>query len=154
MDLIEILTGFMGDPITYSIIFFIYVILAAIILPIPVEIGLFNPYISPILLILILGFGKGVGSFIAFEIGTRLRGGLKKSSYKIPILTNRSHQFTIFVRKRRKKEREGKDGETDLQRSWTRKPPRGPLRISICLKRPARSKKATSSFPGRTSVWR
>ena len=80
MDLIDILIGVMGDPIIYSLIFFIYVILAVLILPIPVEIGLFNPFIHPALLIFILALGKGVGSFIAFEIGTRIRSVLKKRS--------------------------------------------------------------------------
>jgi membrane protein DedA with SNARE-associated domain len=78
MDLTGILLGAIQDPVAYSILFFIYVILAVIILPIPVEIGLFNPFIHPALLIFILAVGKGVGSFIAFEIGTRIRGALKK----------------------------------------------------------------------------
>lgn len=78
MELIEILLGAMQDPISYSIIFFIYVILTVLILPIPVEIGLFNPYIHSALLIFILALGKGVGSSVAFEIGTRARGALKK----------------------------------------------------------------------------
>ncbi len=80
MDLIDILLGAMGDPITYSIIFFVYVILAALILPIPVEIGLFNPFMNSLWLVLILAIGKGVGAAIAFEIGTRARGVLKKKS--------------------------------------------------------------------------
>ncbi|MBN2599362.1 MAG: hypothetical protein JXA75_02390 [Candidatus Thermoplasmatota archaeon] len=78
MDLIEILLGAMQDPITYSILFFTYVVLTVLILPIPVEIGLFNPYIHPALLIGILAAGKGIGSCIAFEIGTRIRGAIKK----------------------------------------------------------------------------
>ena len=73
MNLIDILLGTVKDPILYSIIFFIYVILAAVILPIPVEIGLFNSYIHPVLLISILALGKGVGAVIAFEIGSKVR---------------------------------------------------------------------------------
>ena len=80
MNLIDILLGAMGNPVTYSIIFFIYVILAALILPIPVEIGLFNPFMNSLCLILILAIGKGVGAAIAFEIGARARGILKKKS--------------------------------------------------------------------------
>ncbi len=71
MDLTGILLGAAQDPVVYSIIFFIYVILTVLFLPIPVEIGLFNPYIHPALLIFILALGKGVGSLIAFEIGTK-----------------------------------------------------------------------------------
>lgn len=83
MDLTGILIGAIQDPIIYSIIFFIYVLLAVLILPIPVEIGLFNPNIHPVVLITILALGKGVGSFIAFEIGTRIRYVLKKKSIGI-----------------------------------------------------------------------
>ena len=85
MDLIDILLGAIGDPITYSIIFFIYVILAALILPIPVEIGLFNPVIHYAWLVFILAIGKGVGAFLVFEIGARVRGALKKRSIGTPL---------------------------------------------------------------------
>ena len=82
MNFIDFLFGVMEDPVSYSIVFLIYVILASIILPIPVEIGLFNSNINPALLIIILAIGKGIGSFIAFEIGSRVRGGLKKRTYQ------------------------------------------------------------------------
>jgi len=78
LDLIDILLNAFGDPISYSIIFLIYVILAAIILPIPVEIGLFNPYIHPIWLIIILAIGKGIGAFIVFNISKKIRKKIKK----------------------------------------------------------------------------
>ena len=78
MDLTEILLNAIEDPFSYSIIFLVYVILAAIILPIPVEIGLFNPYINPILLIIILAIGKGIGAFIVFNISKELRKKIKK----------------------------------------------------------------------------
>ena len=80
MDLIGFLLDLMTDPFTYGIVFFIYVILAAIILPIPVEIGLFNPYFHPIGLIIILAIGKGIGAFIVFHIGGGLRRTMKKWS--------------------------------------------------------------------------
>jgi membrane protein DedA with SNARE-associated domain len=75
MNLIEILLGAMGDPITYSIIFFIYVILAALILPIP------------------------VGAAIAFEIGTRARGVLKKRSIGTQLTKKIVAWCERFVRK-------------------------------------------------------
>ncbi len=85
MDLTGILLGAVQDPAAYTIIFFIYVILTVLILPFPVEIGLFNPYIHPVLLIIILALGKGAGSLIAFEIGTRIRGAIKKRSMGTPL---------------------------------------------------------------------
>jgi len=80
LDLIDILLNAFGDPISYSIIFLIYVILAAIILPIPVEIGLFNPYIHSIWLIIILAIGKGIGALIVFNVSKTIRKKIKKIS--------------------------------------------------------------------------
>ncbi len=73
MDLIDLLLAATSDPLAYSLIFFIYVILAVVILPIPVEIGLFNPSMHPLLLILLLAVGKGVGALIVYQIGTTIR---------------------------------------------------------------------------------
>ena len=80
-DLIE-------DPLSYSFVFFIYVILAAVILPIPVEIGLFNPYIHPVLLIIILALGKGLGALIVYHIGLGLRKSIKKR-FRGGVITNK-----------------------------------------------------------------
>ncbi|MFP3872203.1 MAG: hypothetical protein ACLFVL_04915 [Candidatus Aenigmatarchaeota archaeon] len=80
MDLIGILTSLATDPFAYSIVFLAYSILAAVILPIPVEIGLFNYHINPLILITILAVGKGIGGFIVFEISTNARKRLKKYS--------------------------------------------------------------------------
>ena len=99
MDLIGILLGAAQDPVVYSIIFFIYVILTVLILPIPVEIGLFNPYIHPALLIALLAIGKGCGSAIAFEIGTRVRGAIKKRSRGPRVMKKIVAWCEHFVRK-------------------------------------------------------
>lgn len=81
MDFIGFLTSLATDPVLYSIVFFIYTVLAAVILPIPVEIGLFNFHMHPALLVTILALGKGAGSLIVFEIGTKAREKIKKISY-------------------------------------------------------------------------
>ena len=99
MNFIDFLFGVMNDPVSYSIVFFIYVILASIILPIPVEIGLFNSNINPVVLIIILAIGKGIGAFIAFEIGSRVRGGLKKRSYQNIIMKKIINWCERFVMK-------------------------------------------------------
>ena len=80
MDLIEILTQSYQNPFVYSFLFLIYTILAAVILPIPVEIGLFNPNVPPLLLISILAIGKGVGAGIVFIIGAKIRSFLKTTN--------------------------------------------------------------------------
>jgi hypothetical protein len=80
MDLIDLMLNAVGDPVSYSIIFFVYVVLAAVILPIPVEIGLFNPHVSPVLLVVIMALGKGIGAFIVFEISSRARRFFKQAT--------------------------------------------------------------------------
>jgi len=80
----------MGNPFLYSIIFFLYVLSASIFLPIPVEIGLFNPYIHPALLITILAIGNGCGSLIVFYIGTGVR---KTAQKKWTLKSQRIKQF-------------------------------------------------------------
>lgn len=82
MDLIGFLTSLATNPVLYSIVFFTYTVLAAVILPIPVEIGLFNFNMHPALLVIILALGKGAGSLIVFEIGTKARGKIKRISVK------------------------------------------------------------------------
>lgn len=84
MDFLGFLLDMMANPYAYAIVFFIYVILATIILPIPVEIGLFNPFFNPVGLIVILALGKGVGAFIVFHIGSALRKTMKKWSIGTP----------------------------------------------------------------------
>ncbi len=59
-----------ADPFLYSIVLFLYAIVAAIFLPIPVEFGLLlSPHTPVIWLALLLGLGKMVGSFLVFYLG-------------------------------------------------------------------------------------
>ncbi len=59
-----------SDPILYSFVLFIYAILAAVILPIPVEVGLLLSPNTPFLwLAFVLGLGKMVGSILVFYFG-------------------------------------------------------------------------------------
>jgi len=99
MDLTGILLGATQDPLVYSVLFFIYVILTVLILPIPVEIGLFNPYLHPVLLIAILAIGKGVGSALAFEIGARIRGAIKKRMTGTPVTRKIIGWCELFVKR-------------------------------------------------------
>ena len=103
MDLMQVLLDAMSNPLSYSIIFFIYVVLAAVILPIPVEIGLFNPELPQplrwILPILILAVGKGVGAYIVYNIGYRARRKLKKLSMGGDLTTRIVEAAERFVRR-------------------------------------------------------
>ena len=79
--LIQFLEGLSHDPVAYSVVFFIYAVLATTILPIPVEIGLFfSPETSIIVKALVLGAGKATGSVLVFLLGKRLGGGFDRFS--------------------------------------------------------------------------
>lgn len=74
MDIGASLTSFIeqvqGDPLVYSVVFFIYIIAATLFLPIPVELLLFLSPATPFVLkAILLGVGKAVGSIIVFYIG-------------------------------------------------------------------------------------
>jgi membrane protein YqaA with SNARE-associated domain len=99
MDLIAILLNAIEDPYLYSVLFLIYVILAAVILPIPVEIGLFNPNLHPLILILILAVGKGIGAFFVFYIGSGVRKGLTRWKMKSKTIKQFITYCELFVKK-------------------------------------------------------
>lgn len=78
---IQILTDIAGNPFLYSIVFFLFSIAAAIILPIPVELGLILSPATPYwVLALILGFGKAIGAGLVFKIGGTVEGPIRKYS--------------------------------------------------------------------------
>lgn len=99
MSLIDILFSIGNDPVQYSLVFFTYAVLAAVILPIPVELGLFNFAIHPVILISVLALGKGVGSYFVFEIGVTARGKIKEWSEKTKISSKIVEYSEEFVKK-------------------------------------------------------
>ncbi|MDH7508194.1 MAG: hypothetical protein QHH00_02195 [Methanomassiliicoccales archaeon] len=82
-EFMHFLNQYSTDPFTYGLIFFIYAVSAAIILPIPVEIGLIlNPETPFLLKALILGAGKAIGSILVFFIGSKVEGRVRNWSQK------------------------------------------------------------------------
>lgn len=77
MNFLDFLFGLTSNPFLYSLIFFVYVVLAVVILPVPVELGLFNPSVHPVILIALLAVGKGAGSLIVYFIGATVRKKIK-----------------------------------------------------------------------------
>jgi len=72
-DLMNWLQSLGNDPLAYLIIFFIFCVAAAIILPIPVELGLLFGEVVPYpIKAIVLGLGKGIGSMAVFELGLKL----------------------------------------------------------------------------------
>ena len=71
--LMDFLINISHDPILYSIVFFIYTLAATIVLPIPVEAGLFLSPTTPLALkALVLGLGKAAGASLVFKLGESL----------------------------------------------------------------------------------
>jgi len=66
----------------YLLLVFIYGILVAVILPIPIEIALFLPaaqkdYVFFLLVALDIGAGKGVGAYLIFRLGLRVEDNIR-----------------------------------------------------------------------------
>lgn len=79
-DFLGYLTQFGQNPYLYLPVFFVYSLLAVAALPLPVEAGLFNQHINPVLLIVVLALGKGAGGFVAFYVGTGIGALLRGKS--------------------------------------------------------------------------
>jgi membrane protein YqaA with SNARE-associated domain len=90
MDLMGILSDAVSNPWTYVVLFFVYCVLAAIILPIPVELGLvglaaggFKLFGLPVfqsfmVLAVVMGLGKAVGGQFVFTVGVRLEDDIRR----------------------------------------------------------------------------
>ncbi|MCX6653171.1 MAG: hypothetical protein NT137_07475 [Methanomassiliicoccales archaeon] len=80
-ELMNFLTQISANPLEYSIVLYVYSILAAVILPIPVEFGLFlSASVSIIIKALILGAGKATGSILVFYLGVKVEGPVRSWS--------------------------------------------------------------------------
>jgi membrane protein YqaA with SNARE-associated domain len=72
-QLTDLLSEHQADPVTYLLIFFLFCVVAAIILPIPVEIFLvIDPKVHFVYKALIMGLGKGTGAAAVYFIGAKI----------------------------------------------------------------------------------
>ncbi len=95
-----ILAGFVANPLLYLLIVFVYGVLTAIILPIPVEFALFiRPETLSIFLIAgVIGLAKMVGASLIFILGLRVEGPIRYYSARYRILGQGVGIVTRFVR--------------------------------------------------------
>jgi hypothetical protein len=82
MDLLGIFMGFLeslaNSPVEYAIVLYLYSIATAIILPIPVEIGLFlAPSLGILTKSLIVAAGKATGCIIVFYLGLKVEQSIR-----------------------------------------------------------------------------
>ncbi len=100
--LMDFLTNISHDPVLYSIVLFIYTVAATVILPIPVEAGLFLSPTTPLALkALMLGLGKAAGASLVFMLGGKLESPLDRITARWRIVrafTNLMHRFVAKTR--------------------------------------------------------
>ncbi|MEW5748681.1 MAG: hypothetical protein AB1793_07885 [Candidatus Thermoplasmatota archaeon] len=81
-QLTELLSQHQADPLVYLLIFFAFCVVAAIALPIPIEVMLVvNPTVSFPLKALVMGLGKGAGALAVFYIGAKVGDVLRFSHW-------------------------------------------------------------------------
>jgi membrane protein YqaA with SNARE-associated domain len=90
MDLMGALSDAVANPWTYVLLFYIYCVLAAVVLPIPVELGLiglaagnFQLFDLPVfqsflILAVVMGLGKATGGQIVFTLGVKLEDDIRR----------------------------------------------------------------------------
>lgn len=72
-QLTDLLTQNQTDPVVYLLLFFLFCVLAAIALPLPIEIFLvINPTVPFALKAIVMGLGKGTGAIAVFFIGAKI----------------------------------------------------------------------------------
>jgi len=85
-QLMDYLSANQTDPWTYLLIFFLFSVAAAVILPIPIEIGLiWNPDVFFPIKALDMGLGKAVGAIAVFFIPILISRGARWLERKGPI---------------------------------------------------------------------
>ena len=88
------------DPVAYSALLFIYSLAAAVILSIPVELGLLNTSISIFVLAIVIGAGRAVGSVLVFRIGARVEEQIDRWIHRYPRAKPWLDRLEAFVAKR------------------------------------------------------
>ncbi len=86
MDWLAWLVTAAEDPLVYLPLLFAYALLATVLLPIPVEFGLLNPFLSPVLLILTVAAGKAAGGALVFPLGTKIGEQIERYLERFPRL--------------------------------------------------------------------
>jgi membrane protein YqaA with SNARE-associated domain len=78
-QLTDLLSEYQADPATYLLIFFLFCVAAAIILPIPIEIFLvIDPAVPFVFKALVMGLGKGTGAMGVYFIGAKIEETILK----------------------------------------------------------------------------
>lgn len=86
VDPIELLLSVAEDPWVYLPLFFLFSVAATVFLPVPVEVGLLNPFVPWFGLVLVLAAGKAIGAVIVLPLGDRVGDRLVREAARYPRL--------------------------------------------------------------------
>ena len=103
-DLISILQGFIQQPAVYLILVFIYAILVALILPIPIEFALVWPFVNHDVILyaavaITTAVGKAIGAIIILQVGIKVEKTIQSWKARISWFGKVVHYLTLFVKK-------------------------------------------------------
>ncbi len=103
VDLLALLGGFIANPIAYFLLVFVYAILVAIILPIPIEVALVLPIVERDLglftaALFAIALGKAVGAWLVFLLGVKVESVIHKWSARAEIFAKILGYLERFVR--------------------------------------------------------
>jgi hypothetical protein len=95
-----ILQSLADNPLEYAIVLYLYSIATAVILPIPVELGLFlAPSLNVLTKSVIVGAGKATGSLLVFYLGLRVERTIRLWSRHIGFVASFVDLMERFVAK-------------------------------------------------------
>ena len=103
VDLIALLSDAIRNPVVYFLLVFVYAILIAIILPIPIETALLLPLEQGSLTLFTVALfavalGKAVGAWIVFLLGLKVEGAITKWSTRFKTVARIVTLMERFVR--------------------------------------------------------
>ncbi len=96
------LEGFLADPLVYLLLSFVYAILVAIILPIPIEIAFIWPFVSHqfglfIAVLIVIALGKALGAMLVLLLGIKVEKSVFYWSKKVRWFGTLVRHLTKFV---------------------------------------------------------
>ena len=103
VDLLQILAAAIGNPIVYFLLVFVYAILVAIILPIPIEVALILPIAQRDLglftaALFAIALGKAAGAWLVFLLGVKVEGMIHRWSARSALIAKILNALERFVR--------------------------------------------------------
>ena len=103
-DMIAWLQSFIEQPAIYLSLVFVYAILVAIILPIPIEFALIWPFVDHDLVLfvavtIVMAAGKATGALAILKLGIKVEKTVHYWEKKIKWFERVVHYFTLFVKK-------------------------------------------------------